>query len=69
MEAKTEQTLSDRVLLSARDLQKMGLSRAMAYKFLNRDDMPVIVIAGRKFMHRDMFLDWLKGQTNTAKGA
>lgn len=47
------------LLLSAKDLQKMGLSRAMSYQILNRSDVPVIKIGDRKMVKRDDFLAWL----------
>ena len=40
-------------LLNAKHLQQCGLSRAMAYQLLNREDMPVIHIGERLFMNRD----------------
>lgn len=52
-----------RELLSAEDVRKVtGLSRASAYALLNRTDLPVVRIGGRKFMHKDLFLEWLKEQ-------
>lgn len=47
------------LLLSAKDLQQMGLSRAMSYQILNRLDVPVIKIGDRKMIRRDEFLAWL----------
>lgn len=47
------------LLLSAKDMQKMGISRAMSYQILNRSDLPVIKIGGRKMIKRDEFLAWL----------
>ena len=49
-------------LLSAKDAEKMGLSRPMVYKLLSRKDVPVIQIGRRKFFHRDKFLQWLDDQ-------
>ena len=46
-------------LLSAKHLQDCGLTRAMAYQLLNREDMPVVQIGVRKFMNREKFFDWL----------
>lgn len=66
----------DRVVLSAKDLQKMGFSRAMAYRLLNRADLPVLSIGERKFMNKALFMDWLNSnagkledhaETNTQK--
>ena len=49
-------------ILSAKDLQEMGLSRPMVYRLLNRTDTPVIQIGRRKFMRRDLFVQWLDKQ-------
>ena len=56
--------------LSARDIQKMGFSRSMSYRFLNMADLPTFEVGGRKFMHRDMFMEWLGKQAagNKAEG-
>lgn len=47
------------LLLSAKDLQKMGISRSMSYQILNRSDLSVIKIGERKMIKRDEFLAWL----------
>lgn len=47
------------VLISAHDLIRMGMTRSMAYQLLNRDDLPVVQIGSRKFMHRGLFEEWL----------
>lgn len=54
----------ERAVLSAIDLQAMGFSRPMVYKLLNRNDLPVIRIGNRRFMHREKFLLWLDKQAN-----
>ena len=54
-------------LLSARDLVGMGIARSLAYQLLNRSDMPMVQIGGRKFMHRELFLDWLRNQATSDK--
>ena len=59
-------TQSQPFLLSVHDLVRMGVARSMAYQLLNRADMPVVQIGTRKFMHRELFLDWLQSQ---ARGA
>ena len=52
-------------LLSALDLQKeYGISRSMAYRFLNTERLPVVRIGDRRFMHRDRFEDWLSAQVD-----
>ena len=55
----------EKVLLDAVSLQAFGLSRAMAYQLLNRQDLPVVAIGRRKFMHRELFLKWLERQATT----
>jgi len=47
------------MMLSANDIQTMGLTRTMAYNILNREDVPVVKIGSRKFIQRDKFFDWL----------
>ena len=51
-----------RTLLNAKDLQAMGFSRPMAYSLLNRPDLPVVRIGQRKFMHAELFDEWLRKQ-------
>lgn len=64
-----ESTIDGKTVLSASDIQKMGFCRSMAYHLLNRSDMPVVVIGGRKFLHRQLFEDWLRAQASGAKEA
>lgn len=60
----------DRQLLTVKEIQKMGMSRSMAYQLLNRRDLPVVKIGARRFMHRDLFEKWLREQASTGeKGA
>lgn len=47
-----------------RDLMRMGFSRTMSYQLLNRHDVPVVVIGGRKFVHAKLFDEWLEQQAN-----
>ena len=54
------------VLLSAKHLQNCGVTRAMAYQLLNREDMPVVRIGERLFMNRDLFFDWMDSQARRA---
>lgn len=51
------------LLMSAKDLQKIGMSRTMAYRMLKRQDVPAISIGGRRFMNRDCFFEWLDRNT------
>lgn len=49
-------------LMTAKDLQTVGLSRPMAYRLLNREDLPVVVIGRRRLMNRDRFFEWMDRQ-------
>ena len=50
-------------LLSAQDVADItGLSRASVYNLLNRSDMPVVQIGTRKFMHKELFIEWIREQ-------
>ena len=52
-------------LLDARTLQSLfGFSRSMVYALLNRRDLPVVVIGRRRFMHRNLFTQWLAEQAS-----
>ena len=66
METRKEIRASERAdypqLMAARDITNLGLSRAMAYQLLNRDDLPVVVIGTRRFMNRDRFFEWMDRQ-------
>ena len=52
-------------ILSAKDLQDMGISRSMSYALFNREDVPVIRIGKRKFIRREKFFEWLTEQERT----
>ena len=60
---KEKQTTEIPLLISAKDLQQMGISRAMSYQILNRSDIPIIKIGDRKMIKREEFLTWLDRQT------
>lgn len=60
---KEKQAAEIPLLISAKDLQQMGISRAMSYQILNRNDIPVIRIGDRKMLKRDDFMRWLDKQT------
>ena len=48
MDELRKQAYEPPLMLSAKDIQKLGFSRALAYRFLNRADMPVVIVGGRK---------------------
>lgn len=54
--------MDEKTMLSIKDLQKKGFSRAMAYRLMHRTDLPVVHIGDRYFMHRDLFERWLEEQ-------
>lgn len=58
----------EKELLSASDLQDMGMGRSMVYQLLNRTDLPVVQIGKRKFMHKEKFLEWLEKQAGQMVG-
>ena len=47
------------VLLSAKDAEKIGLTRSAFYRLLHREDIPAVIIGGRKYLYRDRFFEWL----------
>lgn len=50
-------------LLSAQDVEDItGLSRASVYNLMDRSDMPVVQLGNRKFMHKELFIEWLREQ-------
>jgi|GEM_PF-4846264 len=59
--------VEEKAVLNAKDLVKMGFARSMAYQLLNRQDLPVIAIGGRKFMHGEKFRAWLANQAEGAE--
>ena len=43
------------LMMTAKDIQRMGLSHDNAYALLHREDMPVLVIGRRRYLKRDEF--------------
>lgn len=60
-------SLDAKMLLNVKDLQTLGLSRSMAYRFLHMEDMPTVRIGSRLFMHKEKFLEWLEQQADGAE--
>lgn len=54
-------------LLSAKHLVQMGFSRTLAYRLLNRADLPVVVFGRRRFMLREGFDRWLAEQSQEGR--
>lgn len=55
------------MMLSANDLQAMGLTRTMVYSLFKREDFPAVKIGKRMFVQRDKFFVWLEKQEGVAK--
>jgi predicted DNA-binding transcriptional regulator AlpA len=48
-------------LLSAKHLMQFsGLAKNKVYECLNREDAPVVVIGGRRYMIREKFIPWIE---------
>lgn len=62
-----QQDIDKKAVWGAKELEKAGFSRTMAYQLLNRDDVPTIRFGGRLFVHREKFLEWLAAQTESTK--
>ena len=61
MEANT----NCRELLTARDLmERYGFPRVRVYELLNRADLPVVPIGRRRYMHKQLFDEWLRNQAS-----
>lgn len=60
MDQKLHSTQPD--LLSCNDLMARGYNRTLVYQWLNREDMPVVKIGRRRYMHRELFDEWLRKQ-------
>ena len=50
------------MMLSANDLQAMGLTRTMVYSLFKREDFPTVKIGNRLFVQRDKLFAWLEKQ-------
>ena len=47
------------LLLSARDVEKLGISRTMYYRLTHMASVPTILLGERRYIHRDRFFEWL----------
>lgn len=65
LEKAKKMNINDMPLWGANELQAVGFSRQMAYQLLNRADVPTIQIGNRKFVHRELFQEWLRNQAMT----
>lgn len=46
-------------MVSARHMQRMGLSRNAVYAMFNRSDFPAIQYGNRRYIRKDRLMDWL----------
>ena len=61
--AKREKDINSMLLWGNAELMKLGFSHSMIYQDLfKREDMPTVKIGKRIFVHRELFLEWLKNQ-------
>ena len=58
----SEKDIYQLTLWGAHELQQDGFSRSMAYQLLNREDLPIVKIGNRRFIHRELFQKWLEKQ-------
>ena len=56
------------MMLSAKDLQDMGFKRSMAYRLLQGDLLPVVIIGKRRFIRHKTLLEWLAAQEHIIDG-
>ena len=63
------QNAYEKDLLTANDLIARGFNRSLAYKLLNRADLPVVRLNGRVYMHRKRFEAWLDEQSKSGGAA
>ena len=47
------------LLLSARDVEKLGNSRTMNYRLTYMASVPTVLLGERRYIHRDRFFEWL----------
>ena len=47
------------LLLSARDVEKLGISKTMYYRLTHMASVPTILLGERRYIHRDRFFEWL----------
>ena len=64
----TSRNINEMVVWSATELVQAGFSRAMAYRLLNRKDVPTIKIGTRLFIDRERFIEWLRNGGDAGEG-
>jgi len=53
-------------LMTAKDIQALGIGRDKARALLNRADMPVITLGRKKYVRREKFFAWLDAQAEAS---
>ena len=56
------------MMLSAKDLQAIGFKRSMAYRLLQGDLLPVVIIGKRRFIRHKTLLEWLEEHEHITDG-
>lgn len=47
------------MLISVKDVAKLGISKTTFYRLTHMSALPVIIIGSRRYLHRDRFYEWL----------
>jgi predicted DNA-binding transcriptional regulator AlpA len=56
--------MCEKVMLGVKDVMKlMGIGRDRAYELMNSKQFHVIKVGRRLIVHKDVFTNWLKGQS------
>lgn len=65
MNMKVSLDNSDRLLYSVSEMRKvLGVGKNLAYKLLERNDFPKLVINGRYYIPVDKLKKWIDKETN-----
>ena len=49
-------------------IKEFGLSDALYYSLLKKGELPTVTLNGRKYVHRDKFLDLINATSYSANG-
>ena len=62
--------LNDLPLLLRRKhlIREFGFSDSLYYTLLQNDELPTITLNGRKYVHRDKFLEFINATRDSTKG-
>ena len=53
------------LLLSAKEAPQVGISRSAYYRLTHREGVPIVIIGERRYIHRDLFFEWLEQNVGT----